>query len=381
MGKKILFLGTHGQHNLGDELLLETFLAQLGSEHQYYVNSYDPDFTFRQLHGVYQVQVFHTTNDKFDLLQLIAACDVVFFGGGSIIKELNTSVGRNRYAPLLMVLALVTFANLVMRKQIIMSNIGVGPLHTWVGRLLAGIIVRQVELVAVRDQQSFNTCLALNVWPRRLVRVPDAVFAHRAADWRSQSIHCASPTVPLKVALNLNYDLANPANWEYFATTLAQTLEAFAAQRPLEIHALPMQSRFKSHHDLVILADFARHLPTAVVKMHHPRTAADAAAIVAGCDIVVAERLHTIVIAAILGKPVLPLVYDVKVGELVRQLDLDEYAVDINTHFSPHTLMEKLVRLVQQQTDVSRQLAGRATALHGELTEYFQQMRAMIAAA
>ena len=44
-GKQVLFLGTHGQYNIGDELLLETFLEQLGDQHHYTINSYDPEFT------------------------------------------------------------------------------------------------------------------------------------------------------------------------------------------------------------------------------------------------------------------------------------------------------------------------------------------------
>ena len=42
MSRRILLLGTHGQQNIGDELLLSTFLSMLGSEHDYEINSYDP---------------------------------------------------------------------------------------------------------------------------------------------------------------------------------------------------------------------------------------------------------------------------------------------------------------------------------------------------
>ncbi len=49
--RRIVFLGTHGQYNIGDELLLETFLTQLGAEHHYVVNSYDPEFTRQSARG------------------------------------------------------------------------------------------------------------------------------------------------------------------------------------------------------------------------------------------------------------------------------------------------------------------------------------------
>ena len=99
---KILFLGTHGQFNLGDELLLETFLSQLGEEHTYAVNSYDPAFTQNAMRPKFNVESFHTTRELPRFLKYLLTSKVIFFGGGSIIKELYASVGRNPYSTLLM---------------------------------------------------------------------------------------------------------------------------------------------------------------------------------------------------------------------------------------------------------------------------------------
>ncbi len=62
--RRIVFLGTHGQYNIGDELLLETFLTQLGTQHRYLVNSYDPDFTRGQLRPRFDVEVIDTGADR-----------------------------------------------------------------------------------------------------------------------------------------------------------------------------------------------------------------------------------------------------------------------------------------------------------------------------
>jgi len=117
---KITFLGTHGQFNIGDELLLETFLTQLGAEYHYAVNSYDPDFTAAMLRPKFDVESFHTTRELPRFLKHLLTSDLLFFGGGSIIKELYASVGRNRYSTLLMILASVTFTKVIARKLIMM---------------------------------------------------------------------------------------------------------------------------------------------------------------------------------------------------------------------------------------------------------------------
>jgi polysaccharide pyruvyl transferase WcaK-like protein len=173
---KILFLGTHGQFNIGDELLLETFLAQLGTQHQYAVNSYDPPFTQNAMRPKFNVESFHTTRELPRFLKYLLTSKLLFFGGGSIIKELYASVGRNPYSTLLMILATVTFAKQIRRKKVVMSNIGVGPLMTPRGEQLARWILKQVDVLSVRDEKSLRTTLKLGLPPNKVILVPDAVF-------------------------------------------------------------------------------------------------------------------------------------------------------------------------------------------------------------
>ncbi len=376
--KKILFLGIHGQYNIGGELLLETFLSQLGNKHHYYINSYDPAFTSKQLAGKYNVQVFHTTQDKWQLPAYIVKSDLLFFGGGSIIKELNKSVDWNRYSTLLMILIIVTFARVIAQKSIIMSNIGVGPLQTKLGHFLAKLILSQVDYVSVRDQKSYNTCRDLGIDWDKLDFVPDAVFVHDVAFFKSKPQHKQQDTDKLKIALNLNYNIEDPANWDNFTNSLAQSLRQFHRQQPIEIHALPMQARFKLHNDLDMLADFCCKITGIEMFLHAPTTPQDAGQIIAECDIVVAERLHTLITAAILGKPLLALMYDVKVCELVKILGTEAFAIDINQPFKPATLTRKLLALNEQRPRITGALNSGALKLREQLHVYFPMLNKLV---
>lgn len=370
--KRILFLGTHGQFNIGDELLLETFLAQLGPDNLYFVNSYDPAFTTAQLRPRHRVEVFHTAGERSRFLRYLWACDLLFFGGGSIIKELYASVGRNPYSTLLMVLATVTFAKRIARKPIVMSNIGVGPLHTARGRQLAGWILRQVDVLSVRDATSYRTCLELGLPAARVRQVPDAVFVNQPEFFVDQPDEAPPPADRLRVALNLNYDIENPANWTTFLQNLEDGLRAAHAVRPLEVHTLPMQSRFKEQNDWKILAEFRARIPEIDVIQHRPETYREAAAIIAGCAILVSERLHAIVMAATLGKPLVALMYDVKVRELVASLGMEAYALDINHPFDPLALQRSIATVQQESTAIRDHLLQRSAVLRRELEAYFQ---------
>ncbi|MFZ5878767.1 MAG: polysaccharide pyruvyl transferase family protein [Chloroflexota bacterium] len=374
---KILFLGTHGQYNIGDELLLETFLSQLGAEHRYAVNSYDPPFTLEMLRPRFQAETFHTTRELPRFLGHLLTSNLLFFGGGSIIKELYASVGRNPYSTLWMILATVTFAKQLTRKRIVMSNIGVGPIRTPTGERLARMILSQVDVVSVRDQKSLQTCQRLGIRADKLRLVPDAVFANAPGVFLPTPAPKAD-SVPLKIALNLNYDIENRAAWEPFLDNLSAALTQLGAERPIQVHALPMQSKFKANDDLSVLKQFQARIPDLPFILHDPQSAQEAAQVMAGCDLVLAERLHTLVIASILGKPFFGLVYDVKVKELIASLGMSEHSLDINQPFDTQALADGIRRVARESQTLGARLLERSAALRGELTAYFDELKSRI---
>lgn len=371
---KILFLGTHGQFNLGDELLLETFLSQLGREHRYAVNSYDPAFT-QGMMSKFNVEAFHTTRELPRFLKYLLTSNVLVFGGGSIIKELYASVGRNPYSTLLMILATVTFAKQIARKKVVMSNIGVGPLMTPRGEMLARWILNQVDFLSVRDEKSHRTVLKLGIAPLKVKLVPDAVFANPPEVFLPHP-KLSSPSGKTRIALNLNFDIEKREAWGPFLDSLAGSLIQLHAESPLEIHALPMQSKFKANDDLSVLKDFSTRIPEIPFVMHDPQSAQEAAEIISNVDLVLAERLHTLVISSILGKPFYGLVYDVKVQELVDYLDMEDHSRDINQPFCAEELASGIRSVFAAYDTISAHLLERSTNLRMKLGSYFDELKA-----
>jgi polysaccharide pyruvyl transferase WcaK-like protein len=371
---KITFLGTHGQFNIGDELLLETFLTQLGSQHNYSVNSYAPGFTESMLRPKFKIQSFHTTQELPRFLKHLLTCDLLFFGGGSIIKELYASIGRHRYATLFMILASVTFTKWIARKKVVMSNIGVGPLLSSGGERLARWILNQVDFVSVRDQKSLRTCQKLKINPQKVRLVPDAVFAndpevflpHDQPPFSDGTIH---------IALNLNYDIENREAWPGFLSSLLTCLEQLNAEEPITLHALPMQSKFKANDDLTILKEFLGELSEIRFVIHDPQTAQEAAEIISRCDLVLAERLHTLVISTIVGKPFFGLVYDVKVQELMDYLGMAGHSLNINQPFEAQDLLKGLKDVIADREAIQRHLFTQRDQLRQELDRYFTDIR------
>lgn len=372
---KIVFLGKHGQFNLGDELLLETFLSQLGSEHLYAVNSDDPSFTEDMLRSNYKVESFHTTRDILSFLRHLFTCDGLVFGGGNIIKESYASAEGNPYSNLMMILAAVTFAKQIARKKVVMSNIGVGPLLTPNGHRLARWILKQIDFLSVRDEASHRTVLKLGLPPLSVYLVPDAVFANPPEVFLPE-LQPVSSGDRTRIALNLNYDIGNRGAWEPFLANLATSLNQINSETPIEIHALPMQSKFTENNDLSILKEFSRQVPDIPFVIHEPQTAQAAAEIIHCADIVLAERLHALAISSILGKPFFGLVYNISVQELIDFLDMDKYSLNINQPFTAEDLKRGIRNVFQNHEEISLHLTERSTNLRMKLGRYFDELRA-----
>jgi polysaccharide pyruvyl transferase WcaK-like protein len=335
------------------------------------INSYDPVFTSKQLAGHYNVEVFHTTEDKWRLPRRIIQADYLFFGGGSVIKELYATVGRNRYATLFMILFIVFFARLIARKPVIMSNVGVGPIHTSFGMFMAKIILSMATFVSVRDQKSFDTCQKVGINQKKLLLVPDAVFVNRIENISNGTPIQDGNNTALKIALNLNYNIENPDNWETFLANLAAALNHIGQIYDLEIHALPMQTRFNPQNDLQTLKSFRKQIPDLPVIFHEPSSAQDVARIISQCDLVLAERLHALVLASILRTPFVALIYDVKVEQLANYLQMNAWSVNINQPFEAAELTNKVVQLISNQEAIIAKLTTQVTKAAGQLNSYF----------
>ncbi len=121
-----------------------------------------------------------------------------------------------------------------------------------------------------------------------------------------------------------------------------------------------------------------RRLPDIVSVIHHPSDHAEVGRIIADCDVLVAERLHALVIAATLGRASVALMYDVKVRELVEQLGLSDRAVDINRPFDPTALADMILDTMDNAVGEGGRLAHRAAGLRSEASDYFDDVRSWL---
>ncbi|MFQ6539879.1 MULTISPECIES: polysaccharide pyruvyl transferase CsaB [Aphanothece] len=282
-----LLVGYYGEHNLGDDALLEVLLASLPARCRPTVTARDQALLQRR-YGVACV-------DRTSLGAVLAAVgpsDAVIFGGGSLFQDSTSLLSLVYYA------ALVVVAR-AQGKPVLLWGQGLGPLRRGASRWLMRGVLPLVSAMSWRDAASAALARRLGARGEPLVG-GDPVWRVEPEEWRGHGgpiVLCFRPTAQLGVE-----------GWRPWL----QALEQLVPER--ELLWLP----FHAHQDRGLLAALrsqgligaALAARSREVVVQRPR---DAMRLCAGSGLVLAMRLHGLILAAAAGAPVAALSYDPKV--------------------------------------------------------------------
>jgi polysaccharide pyruvyl transferase WcaK-like protein len=103
----------------------------------------------------------------------------------------------------------------------------------------------------------------------------------------------------------------------------------------------------------------------------------DVLAQIAATDVVVATRFHNVLLAMVLGKPVIAITFHHKCDALMNQMQLSEYRHDLN-QIDPNALIEQFQTLERNREDVKRTLEHGVESARRALDEQYQLLLATL---
>ena len=287
-----LLCGYYGEHNIGDDALLQALLSALPAEAKPCVTAADQQ-QVQQRFGV-------TTCDRRRLratLRALADCDGLILGGGSLLQD-STS-----WRSLLYYAALILSARL-QGKPVILWAQGLGPLRRRRSRALASRLLPLVSAASWRDRQSAALAHRLAGVSRAMDPVAaDPVWTLPAMHWRGRG-------GPIVLAWRPS-SLLSDADWG----VLLQALNALAEQNDRPVLWLPLHDiqdgglmRRLKEQELMPETLAAR---SREIRLQRPE---ELMAQASAAGLVLAMRLHGLILAARAGAPVSALSYDPKVA-------------------------------------------------------------------
>ncbi len=285
---RALICGYYGEHNLGDDALLEVLLGQLPEDCLPVVTAHDQE-QVRERFGV-------ETTDRRRLQGVLSAlgrCDALVLGGGSLLQDATSFRSLLYYGALML-------AARTRGKPVLLWGQGLGPLRRRRSRLLVRGLLPLATAISWRDPASAAQARAWGVGARV---GSDPVWALAARAWYGR---VGPIVVCFRPVRQLDADTWRP---------YLQALEGLAVAADREVLWLP----FHQDQDRGLLADLSRQglVGPALAARSRELAAAtpqEAMAAFAQAGLVLAMRLHGLILAALAGSPCAALSYDPKVA-------------------------------------------------------------------
>jgi polysaccharide pyruvyl transferase WcaK-like protein len=301
-----LIVGAFGQRNPGDEALGQAFSAGLGGWEPVMTTS-DPTST-RATHGCDAVSVW----DAPAVARRALAADAVVIAGGTVFKVLHPASGRPPLALLSRAVALTAAAR-ARGKPRAAIGVGAGPLRGSAAPLLARMLVRQNNLLILRDEESAEVLHAARARsPFRVGADPAWTLLDPMA--KGRPVANGRPTGET-VVVALSFLAGGVGLPDYLAAALVPLIEA-----GIDVRLQPWQLRDGRIDDLRLAQAVAERLGAPVEILDPPADLADAVRAFAGCRIVVGLRFHALMAAAAAGVPFVALAHEPKLAGLARRL-------------------------------------------------------------
>jgi polysaccharide pyruvyl transferase WcaK-like protein len=295
-----LLAGAFGQHNPGDEALLDAFVRALpGWRHV--ATSSDPQAT--RARGVEAVPSWNVAK----VAGAARRADAVIFAGGTVFKALDPRVGRPRNDLLLKALLLAAGSK-AQGKPLAMIGLGVGDLPGRAASVLARALVRLPDLLVLRDEESAEELRRAGApMPFRVGADP----AWTLVDAPPEAHDNGSDTVVIA--------LSSLCGGRDLGDRLAKALEPLARVGDLRLQLQPWQIEGRLS-DAPLARDLQARLGGRAEILPPPRDLAAARSLFSTAHLVLGLRFHALLAAASAGVPFVALAHEAKLAALARRL-------------------------------------------------------------
>jgi polysaccharide pyruvyl transferase WcaK-like protein len=327
MTQTALLLGSYGQSNLGDDLLMWNYLELLHT-HGYdtvYTNINDkhlvPDVIRKKYPDLRFIPTYQTS--IVDYIRLIKKSDCIVYGGGTLYKELYASTGRSKYSVIIRMMGFNIIARLL-RKKLYHLNIGIGSLKTPIGRLISKYALKSATLTILRDHASYRYArTTLGIPARKIAESTDGLFLSDIwkQPWNTSNLDTSKISAKTIVGINVLSDIPDWVDRTRYITTIRKFVQD-RLEEGSHVVFIPFQHAFNPRND----AAFMKETFGDILKNHDNYTfPPDGIPIdqisdwLQKCDVFVGMRLHSLILATVSHIPFVAIAYDTKCWRFVQE--------------------------------------------------------------
>lgn len=311
---RLVLSGYYGAGNLGDEAILQVFLEQLerligpanGSIEVFILgvpSARRPRILDRFNDPARRLRVEFFPSEGFWLsYRLIKSCDVLVSGGGGIFQD------QTSWSSFWFYLSQLLIAGHCRKKTVLLGQ-SFGPLSRF-NRFFLGRILKGSSLITVRSDSSFDYLRELGI-QKNLYRTADLAWLLPAEPVEHQ---IDRPTIGLVARKMTGLAAAN------FCQTIRETFVCLNRDSSYDVLLLPFQLKADLEFCRQI-ADGLRDISGLNVSVWDQELApGQMLSLIGQLKLLISQRYHGLLLAALARVPAIGLVSDDKVADLAREL-------------------------------------------------------------
>ncbi|GIU85349.1 MAG: hypothetical protein KatS3mg008_2124 [Acidimicrobiales bacterium] len=342
--------------NAGDQLVLAGMLHRLrkefGDVEVGVVSSNPPGL----LEGMGVGAVHYA--DVAGLVRAVQQADLVVIGGGSILFDWwgadPTSVATPSHSGLSLWATVAALARACGTPSMLYA-VGIGPLRTADGRLLARAVLESVDAVSVRDPHSALAARALGFDGEVEVTADPALAAPLPEPVPTAGRLC------IAVAPRLWDMPPTPPDW---LARVSDGLRTLVEEHDASVYAVPFHRRvpWPLSDDEEACLRIATELGDRVRTLEVTRPWQGRIKTLVSADVVVAARYHALLASLAAGTPALALCYDPKVRNLAEDWGFGELALEL-VDLRPDLVESRLRAALDRRDELAAKASERLEVL------------------
>ncbi len=347
--KSVVISGYYGFDNLGDEAILETLcreLIEIDPNIRICVLSQNPESTARK----YNVKAINRWNIS-EIITSLSDAHLFVSGGGGLFQD-TSSIKSVVYYAFLFLLARVK------RVPIFVYAQGIGPLRSGISRFLTQASLSLASCICVRDLKSKKLVQSWNLHPHLTA---DPVWSLKMRSLGNDTNNGAQ----LKIGLSLRSSEVLTESW---INNLTEALVQVLPENSILVPLILQESLDKTILDKVS-QNLMEKGKAKGFSIKFPVSASVNDALpsqwlseIASCDVVIAMRLHAVIMALKSGVPVLGLSYDQKVSAVTIEFEQPYIDMtDITSRITDKNIAEKIKTVLDNKDSLgkkAKQISG-----------------------
>jgi polysaccharide pyruvyl transferase WcaK-like protein len=369
--KKILLLGSYGQSNLGDDLLMWNYLELLQEKgyREIYVNANTTKFipgAIKEAFPNLNIVLTYEASLK-EYVRLIRSVDCIVYGGGTLYKELYGSTGRSPYSVITRLMGFNVLAQLL-GTRVYHLNIGIGSLKTRTGRFITKRALMASTKTVFRDRESYEFARdTLGVPSSKIEQSVDGLFTNpiwRSA-WHRKNLRIDRKKYKRVVGVNILSDIPDWVDRDHYIATMRQFVTS-VLERGDYVVFIPFQTDFNPRNDLAFMTEtFAD-----IMKEYKNHTLLEDVPIdlihsyMTQCDVLVGMRFHSLLLASACGVPFVAVAYDTKCWRFIKEIGYS-YAVKLE-NLQYDELMRLYDESMNNRKPIQKQLKAATDKMYHE---------------